>query len=173
MASLADGQGVAFFDLDRTLISVNSASLWIKREVRLGHLPRWQAVRAGWWIGLYHLGVVDLNGAIKKAISTLAGVDAAAVIQRTADFWEEEVAHTLRERVRLDGLVETKTAEGKAQAWVMGLMPPALAALLWHLDPDMMRPLVADPAGWGILGLVAALEVVGVLWVRRVTAIEA
>jgi len=85
----------------------------------------------------------------------------------------EEVAATLRERIRLDGLVETKTAEGKAQAWIMGLMPPALAALLWHLDPDMMVPLPVDPAGWATLGLVAVLEVVGVVWVRRVTAIEA
>lgn len=84
----------------------------------------------------------------------------------------EEVASTLRERIRLDGLVETKTAEGKAQAWVMGLMPPALAAMLWQLDPDMMRPLLSDPAGWAILGVVVVLEVAGVWWVCRVTAIE-
>ena len=84
----------------------------------------------------------------------------------------EEVAGTLRERIRLDGFVETKTAEGKAQAWVMGIMPPALAAMLWHLDPDMLRPLLHDPAGWGILGVVVVLEVAGVWWVRRVTAIE-
>jgi HAD superfamily hydrolase (TIGR01490 family) len=96
MGQVTTAKGVAFFDLDRTLIGVNSADLWIKREVHLGHLPRWQAMRAGWWIGLYHLGLVDLNGAIKKAISTLAGIDADGVIQRTADFWHEEIAHTVR-----------------------------------------------------------------------------
>jgi len=84
----------------------------------------------------------------------------------------EEVATALRERIRLDGLVDTKTAEGKAQAWVMGLMPPTLAAMLWNLDPEMMRPLLRDPAGWAILGVVGVLEVAGVWWVCRVTAIE-
>lgn len=84
----------------------------------------------------------------------------------------DEVATTLRERVRLDGLVDTKTAEGKAQAWVMGLVPPALGAMLWRLDPEMMRPLLADPVGWAILGVVGLLEVVGVWGVIRVTAIR-
>ena len=30
--------GVAFFDLDKTLLAVNSATLWIRREVALGHI---------------------------------------------------------------------------------------------------------------------------------------
>jgi tight adherence protein B len=84
----------------------------------------------------------------------------------------DETAATLRERTRLDGLVETRTAEGKTQAWVMGLVPPTLAAMLWHLDPDMIRPLFHDPAGWVILAAVGVLEVIGVWGVCRVTAIE-
>jgi len=84
----------------------------------------------------------------------------------------DEVATTLRERIRLDGLVDTKTAEGKAQAWVMGLVPALLGAMLWKLDPDMLRPLLVDPVGWVILGIVGVLEIVGVWGVRRVTTIE-
>jgi tight adherence protein B len=84
----------------------------------------------------------------------------------------DEVATTLRERVRLDGLIEAKTAEGRAQAWVMGMVPPALGAMLWHLDPDLLRPLFVDPVGWAILGTVGVLEALGVWGVRRVTSIE-
>ena len=49
--------GIAFFDLDRTLLGCNSATLWVRRQVREGHMSRWAAAKMGMMIGLNQLGL--------------------------------------------------------------------------------------------------------------------
>lgn len=91
---------VAFFDLDLTLLGCNSATLWIKREVRLGHLTRADALRGAWWIGLYQLGLGSLEAAIGRAIATLEGTAEQEMRHRVRAFWEEEIHETIRPRAR-------------------------------------------------------------------------
>src|SRR2546428_9276055 len=64
---------IAFFDFDKTLIATNSGKLWVKRELRLGYLTKLQALQASLWIAKYHLGFAQVQGAVAKAISMLAG----------------------------------------------------------------------------------------------------
>ena len=91
---------VAFFDLDRTLISVNSGALWVKSELRLGYLSRWQATRAAAWIFGYHLGFSKMEPILEEAVRTLAGSAEADVRDRTLAFYRAEVAHTYRPGAR-------------------------------------------------------------------------
>jgi len=83
--------GVAFFDLDKTLLAVNSGTLWIRRELALGHITRLQALRASLWIARYHLGFVSMQDALIEAISHLAGTSSQAIQERTATFYEAQV----------------------------------------------------------------------------------
>jgi HAD superfamily hydrolase (TIGR01490 family) len=83
--------GVAFFDLDKTLLAVNSATLWIRREVALGHISRMQAIRASLWVARYHLGFVSMQDAVIAAIAQLAGTSARAIQERTTAFYEAQV----------------------------------------------------------------------------------
>ena len=48
----------------------------------------------------------------------------------------ETSAGSLREMARLEGVVRTKTAEGKGQVWVLGGMPWVLSLALSQMDPD-------------------------------------
>ena len=97
MSSVIDTPpGIAFFDLDRTLISVNSASGWIRRELRLGFVTRWQAAKAVGWVGLYHLGFGEMQDVIRQAIGTLEGDREAVIRARTQAFFDEEIAATIR-----------------------------------------------------------------------------
>jgi HAD superfamily hydrolase (TIGR01490 family) len=82
---------VAFFDLDKTLLAVNSGTLWIRRELALGHLSRFQALRASLWIARYHLGFVSMEDAVRAAIAQLAGTHAQTLQERTVAFYEEQV----------------------------------------------------------------------------------
>jgi HAD superfamily hydrolase (TIGR01490 family) len=91
---------IAFFDLDRTVISVNSGQLWVKRELRLGHVTRWQAARAAAWIAGYHLGYSRIERVLEDAIATLQGVAEEVIAERTAAFYREEVAGTVRPGAR-------------------------------------------------------------------------
>lgn len=92
--------GIAFFDLDRTIVSCNTATLWTRREVRLGHMSRWQALRAAWWIGLYHLGAAAMEDAIERAVATLAGVREDSIRTRSLALWQEEVVALVRPGAR-------------------------------------------------------------------------
>jgi HAD superfamily hydrolase (TIGR01490 family) len=92
---------IAFFDLDRTLLSQNSGTLWIRRELRLGHITRLQALRAIWWLTRYQLGVSSMEDALDEAISALAGSSAHAIKERTRAFYEQEVRGLYRRGARL------------------------------------------------------------------------
>jgi hypothetical protein len=54
------GSVAAFFDLDRTLLSVNSGLEWARYELRQGNISRGQLARAGLWTVLYQLSLADL-----------------------------------------------------------------------------------------------------------------
>lgn len=89
---------IAFFDVDKTVLAVNSATLWLKRELRQGHVTRLQALRASFWVGLYHFGYARMEDAIATAVASLKGKSEREIIQRTLAFYTEEVAATIRPR---------------------------------------------------------------------------
>lgn len=91
---------VAFFDLDRTVLSVNSATGWLKRELRLGYLGKRQALHGAWQIGKYQLGVSRMEQAIEDAVATLQGEVEDELRQRTFDFYRQDVAHCVRPGAR-------------------------------------------------------------------------
>lgn len=87
---------VAFFDLDRTLLAVNSASGWIRREQRLGFIPWTTAVRGAVWIGMYRMGFANMEDAIRSAVASLTDAEEAVIAERTRAFWHEEIVHAVR-----------------------------------------------------------------------------
>lgn len=88
--------GIAFFDLDRTLLAVNSASLWVRHELSLGHITRIQALRASAWLARYHLGFVSMREALVQAVSHLKGTREALLRERTARFYTAHVRSQYR-----------------------------------------------------------------------------
>ena len=91
---------IAFFDVDKTILSVNSATLWIRRELRLGHLGRWQALRGLLWGVLYALGMARMERVIASAVETLRGQTERDIHRRTVDFWREDVRRFVRPAAR-------------------------------------------------------------------------
>lgn len=87
---------IAFFDVDKTILRVNSASLWVQREMRAGNMRRRDAARAAFWLGLYHLGYANLDALIGEAVRTLKGKRERDVIDRTMEFYKEEIAATVK-----------------------------------------------------------------------------
>jgi HAD superfamily hydrolase (TIGR01490 family) len=87
---------IAFFDFDETLIVGNSGNLWIRRELRSGHINRRQALRAASWMVRYRLGFASMEEALRTAIRSLAGTEEKTLRARTLAFYEEEVRHQYR-----------------------------------------------------------------------------
>jgi HAD superfamily hydrolase (TIGR01490 family) len=91
---------LALFDLDRTVLSVNSATGWVRRELRQGHISRTQALRGAWAIGTYQLGFSDVGAALRDAGRILAGQEESALVARTQAFWREDLLGTIRPGAR-------------------------------------------------------------------------
>jgi tight adherence protein B len=59
----------------------------------------------------------------------------------------ERSAATLREMARLEGVLRTRTAEGRAQAFVLAALPLPLVGLLHYLSPGFLEPLLTSTRG--------------------------
>jgi HAD superfamily hydrolase (TIGR01490 family) len=81
----------AFFDLDGTLLTVNSANLWVKRELRLRRIRYHQFLRAALWLFGYRMGVLDMDRALTAALWRLRGVTEDSIREETQRWWREEV----------------------------------------------------------------------------------
>jgi tight adherence protein B len=84
----------------------------------------------------------------------------------------ETTASVLRETSRVEGVMESKTSEGKAQVFVMGLLPFVFGGALQVIDPEWMQPLFKDPIGWVIILIACLLEFIGLAMVRKLTRID-
>jgi HAD superfamily hydrolase (TIGR01490 family) len=96
MVTLLPSMRLAFFDLDRTLLSVNSGTLWVRRELALGHISKRQAMRAMWWLARYQLGFASGEEMVAEAVTHIEGTPSATLRSRTGAFYETEVRSTFR-----------------------------------------------------------------------------
>lgn len=76
----------------------------------------------------------------------------------------ETSAASLRELARLEGVVRTKTADGRNQALVVGALPLVVIVALYFVQNDLLMPLFRSLKGNIILGLAIAL------WVGAIAA---
>ena len=87
---------IAFFDVDKTLLAVNSTSLWIRRELREGRVRRGVALRAAAWTLLYEMGFARLEKVIEDGVRSLAGDLEQDMVRRVEAFFHEELKGALR-----------------------------------------------------------------------------
>lgn len=81
-------------------------------------------------------------------------------------------AKSLREMARLDGVVRTKTAEGKAQALVVSCVPVPLYFMIGWLHPSFFDPLKHTLTGQLIIGLAAMLWMGAALLAQRILKVD-
>lgn len=86
------GKTAAFFDLDETLIAVNSGALWLKRERRLGRISLWQMLHAMYYVVAYRFSAVDMESLMVRALQTVRGLEEETLRQWTHQWYQDEVA---------------------------------------------------------------------------------
>lgn len=84
----------------------------------------------------------------------------------------EKIAHTIRERIRIQGEIRTLTAQGRISGWVVGLLPMGLALMISMVNPGYMSLLVTRPIGWFLLGFGLVNQLIGVMIIRKIIQIE-
>lgn len=81
-------------------------------------------------------------------------------------------AGTIREMNRLESLVRTKTAESRAQLWVLACFPIGIAAVFSVLSPQYFDPLQNSFAGQLILVITVALWISAIVVARALTKVD-
>lgn len=88
-------KAAAFFDLDRTLIKENSATLYIKHEYKQGRISLSKMMVAGVYLGLYHFSLMNIEKAYRRATTSMKGADPTQVQERTHTWFQDTIAHLL------------------------------------------------------------------------------
>jgi len=84
----------------------------------------------------------------------------------------EQITTTIRERNRIQGRIETLTAQGKMQGAIVSALPVALGLILYLLAPDMISLLFTTQIGKLLLGMFVFLEVSGWILIKRIVTIN-
>jgi tight adherence protein B len=84
----------------------------------------------------------------------------------------ERTAATLRAQHAMELKIRALTAQGKLQAWVVGLLPVFLLWVLSRMEPEAMSMLWSIQTGLAVLAAVVLLEFFGVWLIRRIVTID-
>ena len=84
----------------------------------------------------------------------------------------KNIAKTLRNIEQAEGKIRALTAQGKMQAWVVGLMPVFLMAVLSKMEPESMSKLWSTTEGYVALTAILIFEILGVLFIRKIVNID-
>ena len=84
----------------------------------------------------------------------------------------DNLASVMRERFKLKRQIRVISAHGRISAWVLSLLPPVLAGILFLLSPAFMRVLWEDPLGVRLVLAAIVLQVTGTIIISRIVRIE-
>lgn len=98
------------------------------------------------------------------SIQAKSGGNLIALLQDQSSLLRERI--TLRERIR------TLSAESRLSAWIMGLMPFIVSALMYLISPKTMSLLWTTPTGLTLLQAGFLMQLLGVFWIWRLVRID-
>lgn len=132
----------------------------LMRDTRMGASIEEAMENLGERIGSYDLDVVITAILIQRSV----GSNLSEVL--------DKVAHTIRERIRIKGEINTLTAQKRLSGFIVGLMPAAFVAVMLVISFDYMSTLFTDPVGRLLFAVAVALEIAGILVIRRIVTVD-
>lgn len=84
----------------------------------------------------------------------------------------DNISETIRDRMRIQGEIRTLTAQGRISGLVIGCLPFIIVVILMLMNPKFLEPLFQSSMGimliiWGLVS-----EVIGIIFIRKITAID-
>jgi len=84
----------------------------------------------------------------------------------------ETTAQSIREMNRLDGVVKTKTSEGRAQLWVLAVFPFALCLMFNWAQPGYFDPLQESVIGYIIVTVAAMFWIAALIAAKKILTVD-
>lgn len=113
----------ALFDLDRTLVRTDTASLYVKYQRDRGEASLRHTLRVAYWLVQYTLGVIDAPRVAERALSSLAGREEEPFRVSCEEWFRDYVRPHLCDEGRR--AVDRHRAAGDLVAIVTGASPYA------------------------------------------------
>jgi HAD superfamily hydrolase (TIGR01490 family) len=91
----------AFFDMDNTLLRVETGMSWVRFLYKRGELPPRMVAKAIYWQLLYKLAVLDMDAVFTKLVESLRGDSEAEMIAKCDIWYREHVAREVAPAARV------------------------------------------------------------------------
>lgn len=137
----------AFFDLDRTLIDVNSGALYARYEYEQRRIGALQLLRSLAYMGLYYLSLIDIEDAYNKATAHYRGELSAALLERTRVWFDRDVARHLQPGGK--AALEAHRQQGHSNVLLTSssCYMAQIVTELWGLDDWIANSFPTDESG--------------------------
>jgi len=100
----------AFFDIDNTVLEVNSGTKWIGYQWKTRQLSAWQLGQALLWLAQYRFGLLDYDAMARKVLLRYRGDAVAPIYDEVATWFEREVRWAICSQAR--EAIESHRAQG-------------------------------------------------------------
>ncbi|MDD4334522.1 MAG: type II secretion system F family protein [Desulfotomaculaceae bacterium] len=83
----------------------------------------------------------------------------------------DNIANTIRERVRIKGEIKTLTAQGRMSGLIIGLLPIFLTAAIYMLSPEYIGVLFSSKTGLLMISFAVLFQILGMAIIRKIIQI--
>jgi len=91
----------AFFDMDKTLLRVDTAMSWTRFLRARGELSRTMLAKAVYWTGLYKLALLDMDDVFARLAADLEGDAEADMLAKCDEWYRDHVAPEIAPAARV------------------------------------------------------------------------
>ena len=84
----------------------------------------------------------------------------------------DTISVTIRERIKVESKISAMVSQGVLQGVIVVLMPFALAAVLYSVDPERIAPMFTTIPGWGLLLIMMSLQFLGGFTIWKIVQIK-
>lgn len=84
----------------------------------------------------------------------------------------DNIANTIKERVKMKDRISALTAQGKMSGWVLGLLPVIVIAALYFIQRDYIVSFLVDPRGRVAIGIGLVAQLCGAFWIKKIVDID-
>ncbi len=84
----------------------------------------------------------------------------------------DKISHTIRERIRIRGQLQTLTAQGRLSGMILCLLPPALGLFLFLVNQDYIMLLFRHPTGRVLTAFAVVTQLTGMMLIRKIIDIR-
>jgi tight adherence protein B len=84
----------------------------------------------------------------------------------------EALAKTLQEKAHMEGKIDALTSMGRAQGWVVGLLPLFIGFVLYQQQPARMSLMFTQWYGWIVLAVIAVMMALAAWMIRKIVNID-